>query len=118
VTDELATLTLIIGSAMPFDIFLFDEADTAEDLSEVTAASLIIKGSAVSPTYLLKRQTSAANLEVDADNSKLTASITQSEANGLVAGLYVGEVALKIDDEWRHTDPFYVRVVLSMAPHA
>lgn len=117
-SEQPDTLTLIMGSTVPFDVYLFDEEDVAEDLSAVTAATFIVKPSAVSPTFVLKRQTASGNLTVNADEAKLTATITQAEANGLVAGMYVGEVALQIGGAWRHTDPFFVRVVPSMAPHA
>lgn len=117
-SDQPDTLEIVRGSVMPFDVYIFDEEGVAEDLSAVTAASLIVKPSAESPTQVFKRQTSAGNLTVDAENSKLVGTLTQAEANGLVAGLYIGEVALQIGGAWRHSDPFYVRVAPSMAPHA
>lgn len=110
-------LELIIGSTTDFDVELFDDNDAAEDLSEVTEATLVIKDALDGFDVLLLRRTTDDTLTVDVANSKLTATLTQDEADDLEAGQYVGEVALEIDGKWRHSRPFLVTIRPSAAPH-
>ena len=110
-------LTLIAGSSKSFVLNLVDENDEVEDLSSAQAATLVITDSLVNGNEVLLRKTANGNLTIG--EGKLTATITQAEADGLEPGLYIAEVAIRFGaTDWFHSDAFYVRILRSVAPHA
>lgn len=110
-------LTLIAGSSKSFKINLVDENNEVEDLGAAEAATLVITDSLVGGNEVLLRKTADANLSIG--EGELTATISQVEADGLEPGLYIAEVAIRFGPtDWFHSDPFYVRILRSVAPHA
>ncbi len=111
-------LILIKGSTKPFDVYLYDANDAAENLAPFDQATLAVREEESGANQLL-RKTSDATLSISVSASKLIAVLTQVEADALVPGLYVADVALRetSTQKWIHTDRFKVRVVNSMAPH-
>lgn len=111
-------LRIVKGSTKPFDIELFDDNDVVEDLSTATLATFVMRNELTGSNVLLLRTTDG-NLAIDSGDSKLTGTLTQIQADALVAGVYIAEAAIRFGaTDWIHTDPFYVRVLLSAAPHS
>ena len=102
-------LEIVVGSVRPVNIYLFDERDEAEALGAATKATFTVKSD--STTTLLSRDTDAANLTIDTANSRLTATVSQVEADALTPGTYYGGVAVEFAEGWYQSDPFTVKII-------
>lgn len=119
-STNVGELTLIIGSIRNFDIKLVDDSSPAigEDLSSADHATFSVKTNVDASTDILLRRVADSNLTIDKPNKKLTCTITQSEADALVAGTYIGQASVRIDGvSWIKTDPFFVHIKESFAPN-
>ena len=111
------TLELIQGSVRPFSIELYDENDTAENLTGATDATFRVLADPDDPSSpVIDLDTGSANLSIDIVNAKLVGTLSQVEADALEPGLYVGQAAIKISGSWLFTLPFHVRIKDSFAP--
>ena len=116
--DVSEKLVLVKGSAVPFDVFLLDPNDAKEDLSIFDRAALSIRDEEGGPDILL-RSTQASptpNLSINVSAGKLTATLTQAEADALKEGDFVMDVVLRetaAPNLERHTDRIAVRIVNS-----
>lgn len=112
-------LRLVKGSTKPFDVFLLDDNDAAEDFSTAQEATLVIKESLQAEDEILSLSSFDDNLTIDEDTGKVTGTLTQDEADDLPPGSYVGEVAVRMGaTDWIHSDPFLVVIEPSAAPHS
>ena len=110
-------LELIQGSVKPFDVFLFDEEDHAEDLSTATDATLrIMKYIEDEAANAILDVDTAGELSIDAANSKLICAITTVQADALPVGRFVAQANVKFGGKWFTTDPFHVLVSKRFAP--
>jgi len=111
------TLTLLQGSVRSFDIGLVDSNEVAEVLTGATDATFRVLADpddATSP--IIDQDTTVADLVIDIPNSKLVGTLTQSQADALDPGLYIGQAGIKIAGSWLYTEPFHVRIQDSFAP--
>jgi len=110
-------LELLLGSAGDFDVWLFDQNDAPEDLSDVDDAVFTVRDgpSALEPLLEL----GDPDVVVVVADSKLVCTVSQAVADQLVAGLFVGDAALHFasDDVWKHTDPVAVRIRATYSTH-
>ena len=102
----------------PLDLLCLDERDAGEDLGGVDHASFQVRKAVSDSTVILQRDTGAGTLSVDVVNKKLTATLTQGEADALVPGVYVGEAAIRFSSglNWFFSDTFTVRILKTFAP--
>ena len=117
-SDVAEVLELIKGSTLSFDLELFGSNDAALDIALCTEATFTMR-KALDGSNILVRKSIAPdlNLTIDIPNKKLTATLTQGEADALVPESYVADVALKIGGKWVHTDLFNVDVLPSFSAH-
>ena len=105
-------LVLFIGDAQPIDLDLFDPDGAVETTSGLNAAVFTISDGS---TVILTRDTTAGDLSIL--SGKLTATLTSIEADALVAGNYIGQVAVRFtsDSKWKESELFPVRVRTAIA---
>jgi len=103
-------LELIQGSTKPFDVYIFDENEVAEDLSSADRAIVEIRKS-MGGDVVLSRDSSAGNVTIG--TGKLTCTLLAYEAAALDTGDFIGAAKVRFsdDDAWQDTDPFIVRVL-------
>jgi hypothetical protein len=116
VSTAATELTLKIGDSTPIEIQFFDENGVAENFTGADKARFKVL-TEVGGTIILDRTTAAANLTIG--SGILTATITSGEADALVAGTYIGEVAIHFTagDIWKTSDRLIVNVIKAVADH-
>ncbi len=117
--DVNEVLLLIKGSTKPFDVFVFDQNDQPENLAVFDQATLVLRESDAGANLLLRR-TADGNLSINTTASKLTATLSQGEADGLKAGgELVAMVSLRetLTQKWVDLDRIRVKVLNSFAVH-
>lgn len=110
-------LTLVVGSANPFELLFRAANDAVQSLAGASDYVVVIRESTVG-TVLIKRTKTAGTVTVDVPNGKLVCTMTQPEADALVAGAYIGEAALLFGTTWIHTKSFVVNVLRGVATHS
>lgn len=117
-TDVSEVLELVKGSTVSFDVLIFDPNDVKEDLSIYDQATLSIREEEGGANLLLRR-VADLNLSINVSAGKLTATLTQVEADALKPGTFIVDVALRetAGQKWRHLERFNCRVLNSFAPH-
>jgi len=117
--DSSEVLELVVGSTKDGVVELYDDNDTAEDLTDCDDATFVIRKPGSDENVLL-RTVEDETLTIQ-DGGKLTFTLTQEEADGLPPSTspYIGELALHFagPNKWVNTEPFEVLIVPSMAPH-
>ena len=113
-TSAATILEIVRGSTKPFDIFIFDENEVAEDLSAADRAVVEIRKS-IDGEIVLARDTTASNLSINTSLKKLTATMLGYEAATLPIGDFIGSAKIRFgdNDSWQDTDPFIVRILPS-----
>lgn len=111
-------LVLIKGSTKPFDVLVFDQNDQPENLTVFDHATFTLRDSETASNLLLRR-TADGNLTINAGASKLTATLTQPEADALKTGDLVAMVSFRetATGKWVDLDRIRVRVLNSFATH-
>ena len=110
-------LELLQGSVRPFNIELKDGADEPEVLTGATDATFrVLADPEVATSPIIDMDTTVGDLAIDIPNSKLTGTLSQSDADALTPGVYVGQAGIKISGSWLYTEPFHVRIKDSFAP--
>lgn len=112
-TDRI--LSMFIGDAQPIEIELFDGDGVAEITSGMDAATFTVREYA-GATPILSRDTSQANLSIS--TGKLTATLSQVEADALTEGSYIGQIAVRFssDSKWKFSELFAVEVITPTTP--
>lgn len=110
-------VNIVAGSVRSIEVALLNDNDGPESLAGATGATLRISTKR-GGTTILDRSVSAGTITINAAAGLLTATLTQGESDALVPGTYLGEVAVNLPSGWYHSEPFYVKVQPSIAPHA
>ena len=107
-------LELSRDSRDSFRLFVVDERDLAEDLSQYDDALLEIKADKDGAALVTRQVTGPANLTFNTTDGTLDAdALTAGEVDSLVSGVYLLDVMLHntAESAWHRSDPIYVRVI-------
>lgn len=103
-------LDLYVGDASAIAFPVVDQNGNTISLASATAAKFTVRAYAGESTALLDLTGS-----VNTQTNTVTVTPTQNQANALVAGEYVGQVAIQFGTPWRKSTLFTVRVLAAVA---
>jgi len=109
-------LELTVGDSSPIVLELFDDRDEEIVFAGGERATFTVTESS-SATALLDLDT-GTELTVATGTNELTVQLSQAQADALVMGAYIGQVAIEFDtDQWRKSKRFDAVVIATIAPN-
>lgn len=110
-------LLLRQGESGFYRVFLLDENDKPENLIGADRATVTVRESVSSVTALFSHSTTAASLSILVGDSMLQGLFTESEADALTAGVYLGQAEVRFgsNEARRLSKYFHVRVLPRVA---
>lgn len=115
--SEERVYTLIVGSIKPTDFFFYDSDEAEQPLAGAINATLDVRDSSSSSSLLNLTSAESPGLNIDLNSNKITATLSQAEADALVPGRYVADIAIEFASGWQHTIPFDVVVTAGISDH-
>ena len=103
-------LELTIGDAGAIAFPVVDRNGNAVSLGSAASAKFTVREYAGASTALLD-----LTATIDVPSSRVSVQPTQPQADALVAGDYLGQVAIQFGSVWRKSDLFTVRVAAAVA---
>lgn len=103
--DYPKNVDLNADSSTSLEVYLTNDVDEAEDLSQATMATLTVAETPGGPALVTK--TEQDGLTINADHVTLNSA---ADISALDDGTYIADLLLNIDGEWYRSDPWYINV--------